>query len=193
MNHMSNPTYYQTVPETGELVSPAPIEAKEDPRTPGNYFFPRGHVITESTPPAVEEGHACVWKGTQWEGVEDHRGKQGWVDGSSVFIENLGPLPEGWSDTLPVPEPDDRTLARDALAAEWRDLPDWVRGPCDPIFESASRLLDKGEDSAAIALIDYASPPPTYDAEQIDVFAGLAAHFSAAIASLPPAPSPDPA
>lgn len=50
-----------------------------------------------------------------WELVEDHRGRQGYIDGAPVTIMDLGPLPEGWADTrTPVPptEEERRMLAQ---------------------------------------------------------------------------------
>ena len=46
--------------------------------------------------PAVEKDGA-------WVLIEDHIGKQGYVDGEPVTIKEYGPLPEGWNDTPPEP------------------------------------------------------------------------------------------
>ena len=36
-----------------------------------------------------------------WIQVEDHRDKQGYLEGQPHIIKELGPLPDGWSDTKP--------------------------------------------------------------------------------------------
>lgn len=42
-------------------------------------------------------------KSGDWTYIEDHRGKNGFVNGESLVIEEYGSLPEGWSDTPPAP------------------------------------------------------------------------------------------
>ena len=46
-----------------------------------------------------------VWRvaGDAWEQVEDHKGKNGYVNGQPHEVKEYGPLPEGWSDTPPAP------------------------------------------------------------------------------------------
>lgn len=46
-----------------------------------------------------------VWQvdGEVWKEVEDHRGKEGFVDGEPFTIKKCGALPNGWSDTPPAP------------------------------------------------------------------------------------------
>ena len=55
------------------------------------------------TPPALKEGFVPRWTGKEWEQVEDHKGKSGYVNGMPTEIKEYGPLPEGWSDTPPAP------------------------------------------------------------------------------------------
>lgn len=58
---------------------------------------------THITPPALLEGFISRWTGTAWEQVENHVGKEGYVNGEYTIIREYGPLPEGWSDTPPPP------------------------------------------------------------------------------------------
>ena len=66
------------------------------------------------TAPKLQEGHIPRWTGKKWEQVEDHRGRQGYVDGKPYTVKEPGPLPEGWSDDPPPPtqqELDKRRIA----------------------------------------------------------------------------------
>lgn len=94
-------TYYQTDPETGEFID-GPFEAREDPRTEGHFLIPRGGVL--DAPPVVEDGYVAAWRDAEWKALEDHRGEIGWVNGELYTVKDLGPYPEGWSDS-PPPEP----------------------------------------------------------------------------------------
>lgn len=178
-------TYYQ-IDDTGELLS-GPIDAREDPRTPGHFFIPNGGIII--TPPEISSGHVARWKGDAWEIFEDHRGLEGWVEGEPTVITELGPLPEGWIADAPTPqeplEPDSRTLAREALAEQWATLPAWIRGPFAHRFSETIRLLDAGEDDAAVALIQYVTTPPTFSPEQVGVFEVIQCELLAAVLALP--------
>ena len=53
--------------------------------------------------PTVVEGFVSRWTGKNWEQVEDHKGKSGYVNGGPYEIKEYGPLPEGWSETPPPP------------------------------------------------------------------------------------------
>ena len=63
--------------------------------------------------------------------VEDHRGKQGYVNGEPYTVTKPGPLPDGWSDTPPPPTPDELAAQaraqRDALigATDYLVMPDY--------------------------------------------------------------------
>lgn len=59
-----------------------------------------------------------------------------------------------------------RTAARHNLRQQWNALPDFIRGPFRDKFEAANRLLDEGDDAAAITLIEYADIPSSFTAEQ---------------------------
>lgn len=61
---------------------------------------------TKVTPPAKKEGYALIFnkKEEQWEHVEDHRGAEGYIDGKSFKMKELGALPEGFITESPKPE-----------------------------------------------------------------------------------------
>ena len=61
-------------------------------------------------PGEITEG--LVWRvaGDAWEEVEDHRGAEGFVNGQPHEVKELGPLPDGWSDT-PPPTPEELAQA----------------------------------------------------------------------------------
>lgn len=51
--------------------------------------------------PQEQAGHVARWTGKKWDQVEDHKGRQGYVDGQAFTVQEYGPLPDGWSDTPP--------------------------------------------------------------------------------------------
>ncbi len=53
--------------------------------------------------PKAQKGRMPRWNGKVWVQVENHKGKEGYVDGQPFTIKEYGPLPEGWSDTPPPP------------------------------------------------------------------------------------------
>jgi len=67
--------------------------------------FPADNAVREYTKPTAPEGFHPGWsvEKNKWVDLEDHIGKQGYVDGESVTIKEYGPLPDGWSDTPPEP------------------------------------------------------------------------------------------
>ena len=66
------------------------------------------------TAPALKEGFVPRWTGKKWEQVEDHKGESGYVNGQPHTINEYGPLPEGWSDTPPLPSLDEAKAAKQA-------------------------------------------------------------------------------
>ena len=67
-----------------------------------DYGGPMPHNCT-STAPAITDGHIPRWNGAAWQQVQDHKGKQGYLNGDPCTIAEYGPLPEGWSDDPPPP------------------------------------------------------------------------------------------
>lgn len=90
-----------------------------------NHYFDKNFIYAGSMPagdeefsplnalrvaPEMRDGYWPVINAARdgWDLLEDHRNREGWVNGEHVKITALGPLPEGWSDTPPV-QPDTRT------------------------------------------------------------------------------------
>lgn len=86
------------------------------------YVLPHGYLIgaietyghkvinTVFVEPEEREGFWPRWpvenpQATDWEYVENHKGKEGYVDGKPYKVLDYGPLPKGWSDTPPPPPP----------------------------------------------------------------------------------------
>lgn len=70
---------------------------------------------THTPPSPALPGHVLRWTGEAWEQVENHKGKQGYVNGQPHTITEYGPLPDGWSDTPPPPtlaEAKEQAMAR---------------------------------------------------------------------------------
>lgn len=78
----------------------------------------------------------------------------------------------------------ERSAQRTALRQQWDALPDFIRGPFRDKFEAANRLLDEGDDDAAIALIQYAEAPASFTAEQLATFTATQAAMKAGIEGL---------
>lgn len=114
---------------------------------------------------------------------------------------------KGWADAPPKPsdaatwqngqwvEPSpaelaaaERSAQRTALRQQWDALPDFIRGPFRDKFEAANRLLDEGDDDAAIALIEYAEAPASFTATQLATFAATQAAMKAGIENLTQVP-----
>ncbi len=80
--------------------------------------LPADAVDAEAAPlPPARAGYARVLTLVcdAWEYVEDHRDKQGWLgDGTLHVVDALGPLPDGWSDTAPVPALEEVHAAKQA-------------------------------------------------------------------------------
>ena len=67
-----------------------------------------------SSAPTFKKGFVPCWDGGKWVQVEDHKGKEGYVDGNSYTIKDYGPLPKGWSDTPPPPSLAEAKTAKQA-------------------------------------------------------------------------------
>ncbi|WP_035066350.1 hypothetical protein [Nitratidesulfovibrio termitidis] len=54
--------------------------------------------------PLPSAWHRWQRQGDAWVAVEDHRGRDGWLaDGTPHTVAAMGPLPAGWTDTMPPP------------------------------------------------------------------------------------------
>ena len=89
------------------------------------------------TAPELREGHIPRWNGTAWEQVENHKGRAGYVNGTPFTVTEYGPLPEGWSDSAPLPTEAELfarlRAARDARirAVDYLLMPDYPLGNAD--------------------------------------------------------------
>lgn len=91
---------YNYAPKNGVFLTQG--TAYPDPMNEGGYLIP-AHA-TDIAPPIVEGGHAAVFNGTEWDVVEDHRGTLIYdIKGQQSVVKDLGPLPEGYSATAPLP------------------------------------------------------------------------------------------
>ena len=71
--------------------------------TPPNEWTALPANATTVELPPVRAGQARVLTLTcdAWAYAEDHRGKSGYVNGEAHTIAQLGPIPQGWSETAP--------------------------------------------------------------------------------------------
>jgi len=134
---------YHYHPETKVFLGEG--EARPDPLEPGAWLVP-AHATTQA-PPEAAPGQVAALQGGAWALVEDHRGRSGWLHGAPAVVTHLGPLPGGWSDT--VPEPPAAELAaqvraeRDVrlAACDWTQLPD---APLDDVQRAAWATCRQG-------------------------------------------------
>lgn len=101
-------------------------------------------------PPEIPEGSWPILNKTRdgWSLAEDHRGRRGWVNDTETVIERVGSLPEGWSETPPVP-PDVRTpeqKRQDAYVLE-----------VDPLRKQAAEYQDEAEGWRLLGDLDKAA------------------------------------
>lgn len=80
---------------------------------------------------------------------------------------------------------DERQRNRAALRTQWDGLPAYIRGPYRPLFDSANRLLDEGDDTAAAEMIRLAEPMPGHSGSERATFDAVKAQFYNAINNLP--------
>jgi hypothetical protein len=71
-----------------------------------------------------------------------------------------------------------------ALHTQWAAMPAWVRGPFGAAYAAAQTLIEAGDDDAAIALIQYSSPPIGYNADQLAIFEQIRTGLLTAIEEL---------
>jgi hypothetical protein len=105
-------------------------------------------------------------------------------------IESMRPAAQAKADADLAKAEDDkqkaaqRTASRHALRQQWDALPDYIRGPFRDKFEAVNRLLDEGDDAAAVALIEYAEPPALFSASQLAIFAATKTAMRAGILAM---------
>lgn len=68
--------------------------------TPGTT--PPDNALRKAPPPKRSGFHPGERNG-EWVEIEDHREKNGFVNGQPYTIKEYGPLPDGWSESLPPP------------------------------------------------------------------------------------------
>lgn len=78
-----------------------PLESELQGKT--IYLLPANATFEK---PNLQDGFASVWNGTQWENIEDNRGKEYWLPEDKYGapareMKELGPLPEGAMLTAP--------------------------------------------------------------------------------------------
>lgn len=49
------------------------------------------------------KGFVPRWTGKEWEQVENHKGKTGYLNGEPYIIKEFGPLPDSWDKNAPEP------------------------------------------------------------------------------------------
>lgn len=105
-----------------------------------DYGLPPNNSTRDPWPPA-KKGFIRRRVGAKWIYVEDHKGKNGYVNGQPHEIKEYGPLPDGWSDTPPPPTLTDvQTAKRQEINSGYQSALRWVLS------------IDQDSDVAAIEL-----------------------------------------
>lgn len=127
-------TAWRYDPDTKVLVDPAgePIPTgKEGELLPGAN-------TTQVEPPKDQAGMARRWTGTEWEYVEDHRGKvYSKIDGSEWDMKQLGPVPDSYTAS-PRPAPE---YVWNASQSQWVEDADLKRQLATPEAITPRQLL----------------------------------------------------
>ena len=125
------------------------------------------------TAPDVREGVIPHWNGSAWEQIEDHKGKEGYVNGEPHEIKEYGPLPEGWSDTPPAPTTEQLAATarakRDSLieSVRWRierhsdelALGSEPTEPLEPLLQYAQDLRDVPQQAGFPEAVEWPDKP----------------------------------
>lgn len=82
------------------------IELEADPEEPGKWLVPQ-YAYCINPPKKIPAGCCAVINAdcSGWDYPENHIGREGYVSGVPTRIELYGPLPDGWSDQPPPPDP----------------------------------------------------------------------------------------
>ncbi|HEU6437428.1 MAG TPA: hypothetical protein VE028_08240 [Nitratidesulfovibrio sp.] len=82
-------------------------------RFPGQGLPAGAYLDGPPDAPLPSAWHRWQRQGDAWVAVEDHRGRVGWLaDGTQHTVAELGPLPDGWTDTAPPPALGEVTAAK---------------------------------------------------------------------------------
>jgi len=91
-----------------DLTRPGMPYTHSHPALEGTH--PASNAVRGNKMPEAPEGFHPGWDAgkNKWVNLENHIGKQGYVDGQPVTIKEYGPLPKGWSDAPPPPTPEEQ-------------------------------------------------------------------------------------
>lgn len=106
------------------------------------------NALRQDTKPSITPGFwPCLnAESNGWSEVEDHRKKTGYVNGKPFTVAELGPLPEGWSDTPPPPTEEEQYNAeRAAIDQEFNGIP---YGRVTMAKETLNTAILRGKDEA---------------------------------------------
>lgn len=134
-----------------------------------DFIGPIPEEYTLIPPLQMMPGYDVRWNGEDWEYVEDHRGKVGWLNGEIFEITELGPIPSGWSTEEPKPDPvsretieDTRTVEEKRRSAYAEETDRYVRQIQGYKVEAEALRLagdtasaDKCESEAAVLMAEY--------------------------------------
>lgn len=91
--------------------------------------------------PERQAGYVPHWTGKTWEKIENHKGREGYLDGKQHTIKEFGPLPKSWSDTPPPPTPKEQASSIRAERDRRIAATDYLFMPDYPIAEQQLALV----------------------------------------------------
>ena len=83
------------------------VDVEESPLEEGVVLMPSNSTLEPINEP--KENYAQIFKGSEWEYIEDYRGKTIWKSyKENTVVENLGAIPDGWSLERPEPTEEEK-------------------------------------------------------------------------------------
>lgn len=131
------------------------VQVEESPLEAGVILMPPNSTLAKIN--EAKENYAQIFNGTEWEYIEDYRGKTVWKSYSeSMEIEELGAIPEGYSLEQPEPSEEEK---REIYAMMFLTGADVERG----IYQA------KGMDFDDIMAFVTANPPVGLDVKALRI------------------------
>lgn len=98
--------FYNRITKQFLYSADAAIDPEETIRAGTNVYLSAANA-TFKQPLQKKSGYSIIFNGTDWEYIQDHRGIRVWKeDFSSIIIDTLGPIPQGYSTKMPeIPKP----------------------------------------------------------------------------------------
>lgn len=150
-------------------------EAQPDPVT-GEPMPALGAVEAPLPETTLGQWHGWRYEGGAWIAREDHRGREGYVNGEPTTITEWGPLPEGWTEEKPVVPPTEEEEYNAKRLAIWVKHTG-EKGPIDIASKTLATAKSRANIDAGLIAQRETEYEEALDAMQ-DEFEALAAEYN---------------